>query len=76
MADIENRALVAERMQFQFLMTELDEEGYAIRTVTVALDTPDSITHTEITEAFQNFLSACGYVFDGEIRYVRRGSEF
>lgn len=72
MADIEHRQLVAERMQFQFLMTETDIDGNPIRTVEVALDCPDSITHDEITEAYQNFLSACGYVFGrGEIRYVR-----
>lgn len=74
MADIEHRQLVAERMQFQFLMTELDAEGNPIRTVTVALDCTDGQTHDEITEAYQNFMSGCGYVFDGgEIRYVRRG---
>lgn len=72
MTDIEHRALVAERMEFQFLMTEIDGDDRPIRTVIVNLDCPDSITHTEVTEAYANFLRACGYVIDGEITYVRR----
>lgn len=76
MADIEYRALVPERMEFGFTMREIDAEGRVVRCVQVDLDCPDSITHTEVTEAYENFLRACGYVIEGEIRYVRRGSEF
>lgn len=76
MADIEHRQLVAERMEFDFEMREIDEEGRVIRRVGMSLDAPDSMTHDEITEAYQNFLKACGYVFNGEIRYVRNESDF
>lgn len=71
MADIDNRELVAERMYFQFLMTETDIDDNPIRTVSVELNCPDCTTHDEITEAFQNFLAGCGYVFRGQIIYVR-----
>ena len=71
MADIEHRQLVAERMEFDFEMREIDNEGRVIRNVRMSLDCADGQTHDEITEAYQNFLSACGYVFNGEIRYVR-----
>lgn len=72
MADIEHRQLVPQSMEFEFTMREVDMTGTVIRTVSISLDAPDSITHDEITEAYQNFLMACGYVLNaGEIRYVR-----
>lgn len=71
MADIEHRDLVAERMEFDFEMREINAEGRVVRRVGMSLDGTDGITHPEITEAYQNFLTACGYVFGrGEIRYV------
>lgn len=76
MADIENRDLVAERMEFDFEMREIDAEGRVVRSVRMSLDGTDGITHPEITEAYQNFLSACGYIFGrGEIRYVTRDED-
>lgn len=75
MNDRNPRLLVAERMEFDFEMREIDKIGRVIRTVRVNMDCPDSITHSEVTESFQNFLTACGYVFTGEIRYIPRGEE-
>jgi hypothetical protein len=50
----------------------LDKEGNVIRTVVVELNVPDSITHDELTESYQNFLTSCGFVFGrGSIQYVR-----
>jgi hypothetical protein len=68
------RLLVAESMEFAFQCRELDKEGNVIRTVIVELTVPDSITHDEITESYQSFLTSCGFVFGrGSIQYVREG---